>query len=82
MDVQRYEKGLEIAKEKEVENRRYHKEVEKKEEVAPSPEDLVIEGANYLAQIVDITFKKAYEFAKKNEGISKQTLLEKYINEL
>jgi len=56
------------------------KTVEPKNEKVDSKEQerRILENANYIADILDIKFPKAYQFAQNHAQLSKEELLELY----
>jgi hypothetical protein len=44
-------------------------------------EQRINENASYLVDVLDIKFTKAYKFAQKNFGLSKEELMELYFVE-
>lgn len=47
--------------------------------MAPSEEDQVIENASYLSEVMDMKFEKCYRMASSNKGLSKEALVQKWI---
>ena len=80
------EKKVEVVEAKKVEEPKREEPVVQKVEVPErkdeSREHAIIEGANYLSEMMNISFTRAYRFAGKYPMHSKEQLLELYLSQL
>jgi hypothetical protein len=57
-------------------------EEKKEEDNREQQEHMTVEGANYLSELMNISFTQAYKFASKYPMHSKEQILEFYLSQL
>lgn len=65
-----------------VEDKKEQKKVEAKEEPKPkTKEDITIEAANYISEVMGQSFNKSYRFAANYPGLTKEEILMKFLEQ-
>lgn len=70
-----------------IEDKKEEKKEEKKPEVKPevkpaqTQEDLMIEAANYISEVMGQSFNKSYRFVLSYPGLTKEEILMKFLNQ-